>query len=433
MHHCFAKQSKSLYFMTYSKILSGAILSLLSLTTLSAQTTRQANYSIDTIYYHFVNGVQMMEIDYASHWETNARDYAMSQINLNTLQSYPIPKPLNPYIFRNKQGAIIKQYNTRELIYQSSDFRPVESLTNEMVHHTSRRVQSNEGYLAILSNTDERKDLHRYLIQSNQGGYGVIDSTGNVLLEPLYLGILDVNEAYQLTTQDGKIQIADLNFRVLSQPVYDELRYAGKGIFFVKRDNYWGAINKHGKIVMPIQFSYLPDNFHNGYARALIDDPDKGRSVGYVDSNYQVVGSIKYQEVSIFEEGLGGVQLNDKWGFINTKGVLVIPCQYDYTQSFANGYAVVRNGDYNSDDLAFGLINTRGKVIIPTIYTYIEDPSEGLINVCKDRNCGYINLKNQIIIPLEYSNVWPFRDGKAKVWKDGETFYINAKGERVSD
>ena len=42
-----------------------------------------------------------------------------------------------------------------------------------------------------------------------------------------------------------------------------------------------------------------------------------------------------------FSEGLANVKINGKWGYINTKGEEVIPCQYDAANPFSEGVAVV--------------------------------------------------------------------------------------------
>ena len=59
----------------------------------------------------------------------------------------------------------------------------------------------------------------------------------------------------------------------------------------------------------------------------------------------------QYNELNSFSEGLAPVKKNGKWGFINTKGDLVIPCEYDFAYSFSNGVALVElNNKYGYID-----------------------------------------------------------------------------------
>ena len=66
-----------------------------------------------------------------------------------------------------------------------------------------------------------------------------------------------------------------------------------------------------------------------------------------------------------FSEGFASVESNDKWGFINTKGKMVIPCIYDAAWPFSKGFAcVVSNGK-------LGVINQSGEFVIPPIADWI--------------------------------------------------------------
>ena len=50
----------------------------------------------------------------------------------------------------------------------------------------------------------------------------------------------------------------------------------------------------------------------------------------------------KYEDVNNFEEGFARVFLNEKYGFINKTGNIVVPLKYDYAVNyFTNGYVEV--------------------------------------------------------------------------------------------
>ena len=55
-----------------------------------------------------------------------------------------------------------------------------------------------------------------------------------------------------------------------------------------------------------------------------------------------------------FSQSLACVEVNDKWGYIDTKGNIVIPAVYDDAYSFSQGLAAVKvNGKW-------GYIDTKG-------------------------------------------------------------------------
>ena len=41
-------------------------------------------------------------------------------------------------------------------------------------------------------------------------------------------------------------------------------------------------------------------------------------------------GQVKYQNIYNFSDGVAKVLLNDKWGFIDKKGKVVIPFMFDF-------------------------------------------------------------------------------------------------------
>lgn len=100
-----------------------------------------------------------------------------------------------------------------------------------------------------------------------------------------------------------------------------------------------------------------------------------------------------YDDVSCLHDGLAKVEQNDKWGFVDKTGKVVVPLQYDDVYHFSDGLAGVKQND------KWGFVDKTGKVVIPLAYDYVD---------------GFVgNL--------------------AVVKKDGEWFTINKQGQRTSD
>jgi len=185
-----------------------------------------------------------------------------------------------------------------------------------------------------------------------------------------------------------------------------------------------------------------------------------------------------------FQEGLGEVELNGKWGFINPLGAVVIEPRFDGVSSFHGGLAIVRSGailktreavyvglggncwyiDKNgqavhkiegrpfSEGLAvvrtkgkletiltgkaeFGFIDRKGKMAISQKYSRVESFSEGLARF-EDPNgkFGYINAKGEVVIKPHYFWASDFSEGLAEVSVDSaKSGYINKRGEIVID
>lgn len=59
----------------------------------------------------------------------------------------------------------------------------------------------------------------------------------------------------------------------------------------------------------------------------------------------------KDEQMYEFNDELAAVKKEDKWGFVNTQGEVVVPCIYDSTYPFSHGVAVViRNSEWGYID-----------------------------------------------------------------------------------
>ena len=67
----------------------------------------------------------------------------------------------------------------------------------------------------------------------------------------------------------------------------------------------------------------------------------------------------QYDELYPFSEGMAAVKKDGKYGYINTKGELVIPCQFGYASDFIEGTAVV----VKDDGMPYCILNSDGRVI----------------------------------------------------------------------
>ncbi len=83
---------------------------------------------------------------------------------------------------------------------------------------------------------------------------------------------------------------------------------------------------------------------------------------GYNDAKGKVVVSPRYDLAYSLEEGRAAVSINGKYGYVDEKGREVIAPKYDHTWKFIGGYAAVKLGD------KCGFIDKDGKEVIPLIY-----------------------------------------------------------------
>jgi WG containing repeat len=100
------------------------------------------------------------------------------------------------------------------------------------------------------------------------------------------------------------------------------------------------------------------------------------------------------------------------WGFINSKGI-VIPPQFEGVSNFTEGLAGVTVGDKH------GFINRLGEIVIPPCFDYASNFSEGLASVRIGHQWGAIDTTGSLVIPVEFDLIDVFSEGLAIAYTGG--------------
>jgi hypothetical protein len=100
---------------------------------------------------------------------------------------------------------------------------------------------------------------------------------------------------------------------------------------------------------------------------------------GYKDSHGEVVLTPKYDFAWSFKEGMSPVKINGKYGYVNEKGVEVISPKFDHAGMFSDGLSVVKLVD------KYGFIDKTGKLVVPAIYDRADNFHGDRANVCLNR------------------------------------------------
>lgn len=118
-----------------------------------------------------------------------------------------------------------------------------------------------------------------------------------------------------------------------------------------------------------------------------------------------------YDELAPFSEGYAAVKRGGKWGYINTKGEEIIPCEYEEADGFREGCAKVRKGTETS------YIKTKGEDVTPKIYSRKTENEKDMLyelfSINDENNWGLQNAKGNIVIKAVYDGIdigkglWP--------------------------
>lgn len=177
-----------------------------------------------------------------------------------------------------------------------------------------------------------------------------------------------------------------------------------------------------------VEWSYLESCKIEDNRATIVDENEK---YGYVNSKGELVIAPQFDEAWAFQEGLAVVKVDDKWGYINPTGDFVVQPTYDDAWGFSEGLAkVIKNGKV-------GFINLKGNVVIPLSY---DDSyhwfDEGFTAVSKKDKWGIINKQGKAITPLSYDYATSPSEGRILVGnydKAGELKYgyLDTQGKVV--
>lgn len=140
--------------------------------------------------------------------------------------------------------------------------------------------------------------------------------------------------------------------------LYDSLGELRLGVMIVVKDDMYGVINKKGEIIVPLEYDYITD-FRNNLAIAYQEDLSEENFTlreGLIDTKGNLLTPTIYDnmetemydgyEAPKFICGLLKVQINGKFGFINQRGEMIIPAEYEDAFCFhSEGFANVKKGD----------------------------------------------------------------------------------------
>lgn len=188
--------------------------------------------------------------------------------------------------------------------------------------------------------------------------------------------------------------------------------------------NQCGLLGKDGSFITATwnrQSHPFPEIYAEGLASANKDD-----QWGYIDRARNVVIPFQFKYAGQFDQGMARVSVDDKFFFINDKGIRVTP-EFEGAFDFHEDLAAVTVGKN------VGYIRRDGSFALPPLHQSASgiDFSEGLSAIRVNGKVGFMDKMGSIVIPPKYDDVFPFSDGLAPVELGGKWGYVNKAGNVV--
>jgi len=322
------------------------------------------------------------------------------------------------------------------------------------------------GYSAWGVTTANETPLFQII---ENGRTGFIDSTGRVVIKPMFLDAQEFSEGLAAARLNGTYGYIDSTGKFVIEPQFDYATPFSEELAVVFKDGRPFFISKTGQKPFECNFKAL-NQFKNG--RALILTASK--KIGVIDKQGKLVIDTAFISIEDFVEGLAvvvGVSdsltaerrrgwRNTNIGVIDTLGHFVVPYgKYDFIGSLSEGLFKVTTPAQPWDTIdgytqATGFIDKTGKLIFSkdekdgssingdihcglakmNLYKYWLPEAKAGVYSSSTIYEGYINLKGEIAInDTNFRFVEDFNNGRAFV-RDSDYKYsvINTEGRIVS-
>ena len=266
---------------------------------------------------------------------------------------------------------------------------------------------------------DDIIQFDNVFLVKRKGLTGIINYSGNFVLEYNGVQVVAKNkydwvypfcEDYAIVEIDGQYGYIDLmGNEIVLYPIGTKVWNFSCQLAKVQYNNICYYVNSRGNIVIT---GIKKEAYWHHY------------SSDYFYREERV--TVFFDDAGSFKNNLAWIKKDDKYGFINKWGNLIVPFIYDYADDFDKQFSSLAKVGIKQPDnntLKYGFIDKSGEIVIPIEYDditkgnehnrllpYFESNSKNLQIYKKDNLYGIINRKGDIIALSNYEEIVIFED-----------------------
>ncbi len=313
------------------------------------------------------------------------------------------------------------------------------------------------GITKLLStkpkNDEKIISIDYYSVYTN-GKWGVINTKGETILQPIYEEMVQVPNkskkvficTYDVDYNAGTYKSKAVNEKnetifsqyekveVLQNSDEDGNLQTEENILKVSKNGKYGIIDFDGKEILPCEYDEIYSL--NGVKNSIITV--RGNKKGLIDSKGNIIISNEYKDIKTltnkYENGYIVQNDQNKFGVISYSKKVALECKYDEIKNVYsdNLYVVKENGklkivDNNSNsylegkysditgingdnvivknDSKFGVVTKTGEQLIPIDYDEMTYLYSNNYIAKKDNKYGVVNLENKTMLDFNYSSL----------------------------
>lgn len=315
-----------------------------------------------------------------------------------------------------------------------------------------------------------------YFVVFENNKWGVIDSTGNNVIDPSYeemiiipnskkdvfLCIYDVNyetSEYKTKVLNSKNQEIFTEYEQVEAIANSDLNgnmWYAENVLRVKKDGNYGLIDLSGRELAPCQYQDITAVETVKNALKVTKD----EKVGVLDDQGKEILKAQYKDVASLgkdnKEGFIVKGENDKYGIVNYSDQPVLNMEYDEiskvyrndnyvvkkdgkqvlvtkdgTEVLNSGYDEIteilkdaENGIIYKKDKKYGVMKTTGEVTLPAEYENLQEAKSGLLIAKQNEKYGIIDMQKEVKVEFNYKSI---------VYYEKSDLYVAEKEDYTND
>ena len=288
---------------------------------------------------------------------------------------------------------------------------------------------------------------------------GLCDNKGNIIINPEYKNIQSIGDNYQngyiVQNNDGLFGVIDFTKKVVLEPKYEEIKQvSSNNIYIVKENGNLNAITQEGEILLENKFDDVKQINENDIIFI------KNKKYGVISSTGEIKIEAQYDDLQ-YSFGENYIAKNgDKYGIINTSNETILPFEYTnilyrkeagFIETNKDNSAVSQILNNKFEQKLEGIVSDvnaeKGyfRIRVNDEYKYYnfnfeeKKSSEVLTSNTlflskKDGKYGYTDKDGNVVVDYIYEDATEQNNfGYAAVKKDGKWGSIDKDGKQVAE
>lgn len=322
-----------------------------------------------------------------------------------------------------EKGKDIYVKNKKKVTYHLQDLEKLPVKTTQI---KAIQYQATQNNLPASLNLYEKK--------SKQLSYRYIDRNGKFITDNIFYSAWGFKNNYGKFTQfphlhhglinnQGKIVLKpDLPWLDIDDQGFIRIVYGINPTNELPRQGSWGLLDKQLNWLLKPEFSYIGPMSEQ---RAVV--AFENFQEGWINSQGDPVSPVRFEQCGDYAEGFAYVLIQDRYGYADITGDVVIQPQFWGAGNFNCGLARVKF----STNL-WGFIDKSGKIISRREFDQAFQFKQNFAVVASGNKMGYLNKYGDLPFGLIFNTAYDFNNGLAPVIYQGKANYINERGKILS-